>query len=332
MEEKMSSIVPTLSGVVERNDVISFIRALSMLMIISCHIMQYLHMELAWWFNVGVQVFLCISGFLYGQKELCHTTSFLRQRFKKILVPYYLVYVFFGSLEFIFVRDTFNFVTFLRGLFVNAVIKGGEHLWFIPTILMCYIITPMLQDYKVTIVKDKRGLWRFTIISLVASGIFFGGFSNYFNPAWISCYVIGYSLGINENTKLISEKFLLLLFGVIAVMGNGLQIYCTYFSDLSIPKHSLVFNYNHVMLGVLIFLLCKAICQRHNMNRIKSILDLSDKYSYEVYLVHQFVVLGPFSLMGVTQNVVLNCLAVLGGICVLVIFLKKAEHVAFRFI
>ena len=47
---------------------ISLVRLLAAIFIIACHIMQYLHMELAWWFNVGVQMFLCMSGFLYGQK------------------------------------------------------------------------------------------------------------------------------------------------------------------------------------------------------------------------------------------------------------------------
>lgn len=38
---------------------ISFIRMIAMFSIILCHFFQYYHLELAWWFNVGVQVFLC---------------------------------------------------------------------------------------------------------------------------------------------------------------------------------------------------------------------------------------------------------------------------------
>jgi peptidoglycan/LPS O-acetylase OafA/YrhL len=74
-----------------RNSVISLIRLLSMLMIISCHIMQYYDLELAWWFNVGVQIFLCISGFLYGQKNIDNVTDFYNKRLKKILIPYYVM-------------------------------------------------------------------------------------------------------------------------------------------------------------------------------------------------------------------------------------------------
>lgn len=53
-----------------RNEAISFIRLLSLLMIIICHIMQFFNIELAWWFNFGVQIFLCISGFFMGRRIL----------------------------------------------------------------------------------------------------------------------------------------------------------------------------------------------------------------------------------------------------------------------
>ena len=49
---------------------ISMIRAMSMVAIITCHFMQYLDIELAWWFNVGVQVFLCISGYSVSYTHL----------------------------------------------------------------------------------------------------------------------------------------------------------------------------------------------------------------------------------------------------------------------
>lgn len=49
---------------------ISFVRMISTLMIVSCHICQYFGHILAWWLNCGVQVFLFMSGFLYGGKRV----------------------------------------------------------------------------------------------------------------------------------------------------------------------------------------------------------------------------------------------------------------------
>lgn len=59
-----------------RDPAISIIRVLAFLSIITCHIMQYYHCELAWWFNVGVQIFLCLSGYLYGRKSIDNELSF----------------------------------------------------------------------------------------------------------------------------------------------------------------------------------------------------------------------------------------------------------------
>ena len=53
---------------------------------------------------------------------------------------------------------------------------------------------------------------------------------------------------------------------------------------------------------------------------------LIDKHSYEVYLVHQLIILGPFSLMAITKNTVINIIIVFVGICFLTIGLKQLEE------
>ena len=53
----------------KKDAAISLIRLLSLLAIIICHILQGLNLEAAFWLNIGVQVFLFMSGYLYGQKK-----------------------------------------------------------------------------------------------------------------------------------------------------------------------------------------------------------------------------------------------------------------------
>ena len=62
--------IPPTSYLSYKDNAISMLRFISMLMIIACHICQHYEIELAFWFNVGVQVFFMISGFLYGQKDI----------------------------------------------------------------------------------------------------------------------------------------------------------------------------------------------------------------------------------------------------------------------
>ena len=309
-----------------RNSAISLIRRLSMLMIISCHIMQYYDLELAWWFNVGVQIFLCISGFLYGQKNIDSVTDFYNKRLKKILIPYYLVFILFGIAEFIFARDVFSIKDFAMGLILCSIIKEAGHLWFIPTILMCYLITPLLQGYRNKYVKEKRTIVVFTVLGAIITSVLIQGFTT-FNPAWICCYVIGYALGMNEKDEYISEKVLMIIAGIIAIAGNAIQIYCDYIADIDFTGFGIIKNYNHVMLGVFIFLILKVIFEKVNLNRIRKLLKLSDVYSFEVYLVHQLLILGPFSLLALTRFSSVNILIMLTGVFILALLLKKVEKI-----
>lgn len=84
---------------------ISYIRLIAFCYIVTCHIQQYLGNGLCWWFNIGVQIFLAISGFLYGGKNVTDDVEFYGRKFKQILIPYYLTVLFFITMHFIFFRD-----------------------------------------------------------------------------------------------------------------------------------------------------------------------------------------------------------------------------------
>ena len=72
--------------------------------------------------------------------------------------------------------------------------------------------------------------------------------------------------------------------------------------------------YAHVLLGVALFVIFKSLFSSAFKNGypdfIKKICSYSDKYSYDIYLVHQFVILGPFSLMNLTDVLALNLILI----------------------
>ena len=295
-------------------------------MIITCHMMQYFNFLLAWWFNVGVQIFFCISSFLYGQKEETDVLGFYHRRFKKILHPYWITVIIFGIIEFFFFRETFSIKQFVGALFARTTISGGEHLWFIPAILMCYVITPLLNEVRNLVEQKKISGVKGTLATVVAASLFFGLFANYFNPAWISCYVIGYWIGVNKKERFISESTLLVVFTILALPLNLLQAYISYIwkpDFISSGLYTHWCNYNHVWLGIFLFLLGMKIFKKARFGR--KVLNLTDRYSYETYLVHQFFILGPMSLMAVTSWLSLNIIIIYGCILVSAFALKKLE-------
>ena len=62
---------------------LSMIRVISLIMIISCHILQGLSISAAFWVNLGVQIFFFLSGFLYGNKKIENVKEYYKSRLKK---------------------------------------------------------------------------------------------------------------------------------------------------------------------------------------------------------------------------------------------------------
>lgn len=296
-----------------------------------CHIFQYYQSEIAWWLNVGVQIFIAISGYLYGQRKINDIISYYKHRFIKILIPYYIVFLVAGIVQFLFEHDRFRWFSFVGGLFCRTTIEGGGHLWFISLILMCYVITPLLDIYKQKYISDLKSLISFGIVSIIIASITFGLFSSAsaLSPAWISCYIIGYVLGIASKNEIIKMRWFFSLFMILSLLGNGIQCYIDYYKRLEFSGiisilYGYFQNFNHVWLGVFLFLSLKLILDKCKKKK-NIILNITDKYSYEVYLVHQFLILGPFSLMKVTSIAVVNILIIISLIISFAWVLKKVS-------
>lgn len=81
---------------------VSSARFIAMCFIIICHMMQRddfasdingAHISWAFWFNVGVQMFLFLSGYLYSGKDNIDTVPFYKKNFPKLLTDYYVFIV-----------------------------------------------------------------------------------------------------------------------------------------------------------------------------------------------------------------------------------------------
>ena len=320
----------------EKDYSISCVRLISLLLIVTCHMMQYCDFFLAWWFNVGVQIFLCISGYLYGQRSMKDIPAFVNKRLKKILLPYYITFVTVAILQYFFVRDKIDLNRFFGGLILNKHLAGGDHLWFIPVILICYAVLILLDKYKEKYVKNSDSFFIFFVASIVVAFVVFVLVFSYFRTDCIICYILGYCLGVNDTGKYIPYKFFVGLFSFFAIIGNGIQIYFVIIGESIIPKelielYSLFRIYNHVTLGIFLFIVLKFIFDKVMFRpSMRAFLDKTDAYSYEVYVVHQFVILGPFSLMRITNVLPLNIFIILLAVIALGVLLKLIDsHIFF---
>ncbi|MBE6336795.1 MAG: acyltransferase [Lentimicrobiaceae bacterium] len=286
---------------------------IAMSFIIVCHIFQAYGNELAFWFNVGVQLFLIISGYLYYTKDYSNESvlRILKQQFIKILLPYYVWLGIVIVIYLLFSPQSLTTISVIYSFFCSGTLLGQGHLWFIPYILLCYLITPYLYYIKRKI--HNTNLISTSIIWLIILGCIFiimKLYKSYFKPEIISCYIIGYAIAdifsrFKRNNIRNKITFIICM---AAIVFNAIKIYYCYFykSELA-GVFALIFayfkSYTHVVLGLSIFLLFIHLCNNVKYNKI---LSFSDKYSYEIYLVHALFILSPLNLIFISDYVILN--------------------------
>lgn len=307
---------------------VSFARMLSMIMIVSCHIFQFFGNELAYWFNSGVQIFLFVSGFLYGQRlEQCDY-RFVKRTFKKILVDYYVCIFLFLALYAIYIPGILPLKELVKLFFCYGFgnISSVSHLWFVPIILFCYLITPIIGSIITEHLKQFN--LRSIIKIIIGTCVFYvllKLFFVYFTAEMVICYCIGLIVGKMKTIYEDKWQVVLALFIVpIALLVNGIRVYLNYIVRISLEGKAVKMLYEsfeqctRVALGIALFLLFYVIYY-HMLTKIKGfhkVLELSDKYSYDIYLGHQTWILGVFSILRTDLPLVIRIMLVV-IVCVL---------------
>lgn len=310
----------------QKNYGISLLRFIAMLFIVLCHFFQYYGVELAWWFNVGVPMFFCISGFLYANKRIESTIDFIGKNLQKILIPYFCFLVPIIVVYFFFARDSITRTSVVSALLTNGAIKGIEHLWFIPYILFCYIITPYLQTLAEKMRKTKWYVFCLIFFTLTICGeIFSRAFNSYFVFSSIFCYLFGYfaAVFLQEYGRKI-YKLLVCVLTVTTILLNCLRIYCKYIGHFIFKEFALFEGYSHAFFGISIVLFSLLFIK---IEKKKMIFELSDKYSFYVYLVHQLFILSPFTLLTATHHKILNWFLTIIAILVSAILLELISRI-----
>lgn len=171
---------------------VSYLRAAAFLSIVACHYLQAYHCAAAWVMNIGVQVFLCLSGYLYGHKVVAHPVQWLRRRVRKLYVPYALMVV--ATLAALVlltdIRPTLtavvNYTLCLQGLKGGVPHSGLEHLWFLTAILLCYLATPFLQWLRGRFTPRFSGIHTYRCVAVRRAALLPFCFS------WFYLYALGY--------------------------------------------------------------------------------------------------------------------------------------------
>lgn len=316
----------------EKNYSISLLRMLAVISIIFCHSFEYsssIFINKGWilksignYLANGVQVFLIISGYLYGNRknnverpeEKLFLDSESRIRFLiknslKILKDYW-IYCILVIFPVYYFKEPLVLTKrkIIEVLITSDTISGVHHLWFIPYILFCYFLTPYLFDIKEYLKnKSKKSFIKGVLFVLFIIIIFSYFFKFYFIYEWICCYVIGFFMTDIINTLNYSEKRVLKIFIFLnfAIL-NILRYYCNYINpDYYTTNITLeITRWSQVFFAIAVFLMVYKV--KILSRSLKKILDFSDKYSYDIYLAHMIYIKGALSVMFLTNVLILN--------------------------
>ena len=302
----------------EKDYSISCVRFISMCLIVVCHIMQRdnytlkiagVSMGIAQWFSVGAQMFLIISGYLYGKKDNIDTVLFYKKQFSKILIDYYV----FVCIIILIIRASTVWSVERSGkialLTCTGTVPGLGHLWFVSTILICYLLTPIFHSFIKEIDNEEKD-WLFftkTIVLILIVHIVVKLFFDMWIPAWINCYVIG--MIYSRFEKRFNKRYLPLL-TILCVLMVGTRLKFDYWSNNELPEmftdmYGAFCYYVKVVLGMFLVVFVREIYKKFEKVSGKKkhiILSWSDKYSYDVYLVHQIFVLSAFGYVEFIEN------------------------------
>ena len=277
-----------------------------MILIISCHIAQCYNLQIAYIFNVGVQIFFFMSGFLYGkQGQMPSVKGFYLKRFVRVYIPYFVLLAIILLIYAIFHLTSFTFKQVLFYLlslqWFIAPIEGLNHLWFLTVLMIGYLLTPWIKR-----VMDKAP---FVCVLLfvcccVVEFVFLKKFYSLF--AWLALYLLGLFYG-KYHSKTVST---------IALVSSSIAliVLCLFFEPSKLTsfeaRHYMIWL--HWTLGVFLFvLLYHVLPLMIGENKSFAGIRHLDKISYEVYLIHHPLILGPLSLMFVTKVVGLNIVLML---------------------
>lgn len=305
-----------MSITISESCAISFVRFLAMCSIVTCHLLQVQHNRYCWLFNIGVQVFLAISGYLYGCKKIDKWKEWFKSRFVKLYIPYALFLIVCTPIYFLFAPDNINIKLIiihlldLQGI-LGYGINGLGHLWFMSVIALCYLITPLLQRIR---------KYQLLIIVGLLLGLFLNLYSLRFFVNLLSClfiYCVCYLFaGMEKDMK----KYVMFVLGIMFIW-SAVSISWDNILDYTNPLNQML----HITVGLLIVM---SVTYTYKYKYLQfpiygKFLKIIDVFSYDIYITHHIFILGPFSLIMVTPFTLLNVTIILAVTCFSALLLHK---------
>lgn len=287
-----------------------------MLSIVVGHLLAFYHINTYQFGGIGVELFLLISGFLYGEKAVSANISWfkwLKKKIQRIMIPMWLwsIIVLAGIFCVTNEFETGIIPCFfgIQGLnfifpFSLQVYPGLAHTWYLTVLLLFYPLVLLLNQKKVLVFLEKR--YKETLACLIiiqiAAAILFQTQISYFIQLFI-----GFLLG-KKMIKL--EKKSMSIIVVITFALCVIRIFARKMIDGTALYDKVIARWTANLLMLIAFYCVQKLCNRHPKGtkrlvegRLWSFLD---GLSYEIYLTHYLFLKAVFSVSIVSDSALIQ--------------------------
>lgn len=292
-----------------KNVGLSCCRVVAAIFIVVCHITKYYTMlpfsdDLGDFFDVGVQMFFILSGYLYGKKNISDWKSFYRQRYLKVCLPLQIwaVVLFIcsgcknGTIYLLYIFNISGLGSINKNLVPSVAIGGLGHTWFVTIIILCYMLIPLMQRVCGKYEKQKVlfGLVLLWIIALITP-LF--ETTIYYFPLFLTAYFIAYyDIYPNQKTYVLGGYWLLSTLAISLAVG---RIWLHLIERIAFFYDNIYVPISHSLLGAWIVVTICVICkwQKNFAERISRtwLFRWLERLSYSIYITH-------FCLIAVTYR------------------------------
>lgn len=297
-----------MSVVAEKEKSFDCIRVLAMASIILCHFFQIIgSYGISSWLNTGVQVFFILSARLICTKKFDDKEDifrFFKTRVLRIFVPLWIYFACIIPVLYVAGRgpQVSTVIMYFTGLmgFARFGVLGLGHLWYVTVLLMCYLLVPVL--YKVAVYCEKTdGIKAIALKALVPSAailVFLFTKYNYYGvdiACFSAAYFMFYKILSNENR---SKGILLKVLPVTLIPVCAKIILDASTDRKENAFYSGVFETTvKAVLAVFLFFLLYNIFNFIKCKKIYKPIGFLSKISYEIYIVHQFILLALYEFV-----------------------------------
>ncbi len=319
---------------------ISYVRVIAMIFILIDHIVLKIEMPFKSYIvqitNSGVLIFLFISGLLYGKKEINNFSKWFINRAKKILLPLYVFMIFLAIVNIIFEGDI-NIIAYLKYIInmqgILGVIDGAVHLWFLTTLMLCYLITPVLENIK----RKNKELKLSQAIGILFIYVIIQLFCAYFvnikfalgHPfstwlIYLLVYIIGYYYGYYSKNKEINSKKMI-IFTLIMIISMAIRVISNKLIDGTILYDRIIAMYTNVIFAIWLAIFIRKYYMFIHCRFLEKIINKLDYLSFEIYITHGLAL---ELFMSFTNNVIANiCFTLIATYIIALVFNKICNYI-----